>query len=95
MTKEETQRDVKLDVTANDEDDDGNGTDGGDSSSELSEGESVGMGECASECGRVFRPRKSFAVCIIMWYLVLNVAKCILIHVSPFCVVDVMVISYR
>ena len=32
--------------------------DGGNSSSELSEGESVGMGECGSECGHVFRPRK-------------------------------------
>ena len=51
-----------VDVTANDEDDDGNGTDGGDSSSELSGGESVGSGECESDCGRVFRPRKS-SVC--------------------------------
>ena len=33
--------------------------------------------------------------CIITWYLVLNVAKCILIHVSPFRVMNVMAISYR
>ena len=51
------------------------------------------LGDCESECGRVFRLVS--LLCIIIWYLVLNVAKCILIHVSPFRVMDVMVISYR